>query len=64
MEKIDEVYGFRFSQTLNQSFHELFALGHQRVMQAEEYKWDGMKHGKTRVKQIKRRSVQQFPAIF
>lgn len=45
MEKINEAYGFRFSQTLNQSFHELFAVGHQRVMQAEEYKWDGMKRG-------------------
>jgi AraC-like DNA-binding protein len=38
----NEVYGFRFLDTLHTSFYQLFAVGHQKVRE-ESYEWDGLK---------------------
>ncbi|MBT2699416.1 helix-turn-helix transcriptional regulator [Bacillus sp. ISL-40] len=36
------VYGFRFLDTLNSSFYQLFAVGHQHIKDTS-YEWDGLK---------------------
>ncbi|WOD62448.1 AraC family transcriptional regulator [Niallia taxi] len=36
-----EVYGFRFLDTLNQSFYQLFAVGNQ-IISKESYHWNGL----------------------
>lgn len=36
-----EVYGFRFLDTLNQSFYQLFAVGNQSITK-EAYHWNGL----------------------
>lgn len=37
-----EVFGFRFLDTLNSSFNQLFAVGHQKIADPS-YDWDGLK---------------------
>lgn len=40
--KFDDVFGFRFLDTLNSSFYELFAIGHQRITHDDKYEWNGL----------------------
>ncbi|MGS2778130.1 hypothetical protein ACVBAX_12195 [Robertmurraya sp. GLU-23] len=38
----NEVYGFRFLDTFQSSFYQLFAVGHQKVYE-KSYDWDGLR---------------------
>jgi len=38
----NEVYGFRFLDTFQSSFYQLFAVGHQKI-QEKSYDWDGLR---------------------